>query len=37
MDFNDFTGEVQHRLELATQGEAVRATRAVLQTLSERI
>jgi uncharacterized protein (DUF2267 family) len=37
MDFSDFTCEVQHRLELATQGEAVRATRAVLQTISERI
>ena len=37
MNFSDFTGEVQHRLELGTQGEAVRATRAVLQTLSERI
>lgn len=37
MDFSDFTGEVQHRLELGTQGEAVRATRAVLSTLGERI
>ncbi|MFQ3319437.1 MAG: hypothetical protein ACI8UR_000074 [Natronomonas sp.] len=37
MDFNDFTGEVQHRLELGKQGEAVRATRAVLTTISERI
>ena len=37
MDFSDFTGEVQHRLELGTQGEAVRASRAVLQTLAERL
>ncbi len=37
MDYSDFTGEVQHRLELGTQGEAVRATRAVLSTLGERI
>jgi uncharacterized protein (DUF2267 family) len=37
MDFSDFTGDVQHRLELGTQGEAVRASRAVLQTLAERL
>lgn len=37
MNFSDFTGEVQHRLELGTEGEAVRATRAVLTTLGERI
>ena len=37
MNFSDFTGEVQHRLELGTQGEAVRATRAVLSTLGERV
>lgn len=37
MNFSDFTGEVQQRLELGTQGEAVRATRAVLQTLAERL
>ena len=37
MDFSDFTGEIQHRLELGTQGEAVRATRAVLTTIGERI
>lgn len=37
MDFNEFTGEVQHRIEAATQGEAVRAIRAVLQTLGERL
>lgn len=37
MNFSDFTGEIQHRLELGTEGEAVRATRAVLTTLGERI
>jgi len=37
MKFNEFTGDVQHRLELGTQGEAVRATRAVLTTIRERI
>jgi uncharacterized protein (DUF2267 family) len=35
--FNDFVGEVQHRIEAGTQDEAVRTTRAVLETLSERI
>lgn len=37
MKFTEFTGEVQHRLELDGQGEAVRATRAVLGTLGERL
>lgn len=37
MDFDEFTGQVQHRLELASRGEAVRATRAVLTTLGERL
>ncbi|MFB6120126.1 MAG: DUF2267 domain-containing protein [Halobacteriaceae archaeon] len=37
MKFDDFTGEVQHRLELGTEGEAVRATRVVLTTLGERL
>lgn len=37
MKFTEFTGEVQHRLELGGQGEAVRATRAVLTTLGERL
>lgn len=37
MEYSDFTGEVQHRLELGTQGEAVRATRAVLTTIGERL
>lgn len=37
MNYSDFIGEVQHRLEMGTQGEAVRATRAVLETLGERL
>ena len=37
MDFSDFIGEVQHRLDLGRQGEALRAIRAVLWTLGERI
>lgn len=37
MDYSDFTGEVQHRLDMGTQGEAVRAIRAVLTTLGERV
>lgn len=37
MQYDDFIGEVQHRLELATQGEAVRSTRAFLTTLGERL
>ncbi|WP_225336324.1 DUF2267 domain-containing protein [Halomicrobium urmianum] len=37
MDFDEFTGQVQHRLELANTGEAVRATRATLSTLGRRI
>jgi uncharacterized protein (DUF2267 family) len=37
MNFDEFTGEVQHRLELPGTGEAVRAIRATLQTLGERI
>lgn len=37
MDFKDFTGEVQHRIEAGTQGRAVRATRAVLTTLGDRL
>lgn len=37
MEYSDFTGEVQHRIEAATQGEAVRSIRAVLTTLGERI
>ncbi len=37
MDFDEFTGQVQHRLELADTGEAVRAIRATLSTLGQRI
>ena len=37
MNFSDFTGEVQHRIDAGTQGEAVRTTRAVLTTLGERL
>jgi len=37
MDFDEFTGEIQHRLELAGTGETVRAIRATLSTLGKRI
>ena len=37
MDFDEFTGTVQHRLELPGTGEAVRAIRATLMTLGQRI
>jgi uncharacterized protein (DUF2267 family) len=37
MDFDTFTGEAQHRLELPGTGETVRAIRATLLTLGERI
>lgn len=37
MNYDDFTGEVQHRVDAGTQGEAVRTTRAVLSTLGERL
>lgn len=37
MDFDEFTGEVQNRLELASTGETLRAIRATLTTLGERI
>ncbi|WP_121821938.1 DUF2267 domain-containing protein [Halostella salina] len=37
MDYSEFIGAVQHRLELGRQGEAVRACRAVLTTLGERL
>lgn len=37
MDYHDFVGEVQQRLELPGMGEAVRAIRAVLTTLGERL
>jgi uncharacterized protein (DUF2267 family) len=37
MDFDEFTGTVQHRLELPGTGETVRAIRATLMTLGARI
>jgi uncharacterized protein (DUF2267 family) len=37
MNFDEFTGTVQHRLELAGTGETVRAIRATLMTLGQRI
>lgn len=37
MDYQEFIGQVQHRLELAKFGQAVRATRATLTTLGERL
>jgi uncharacterized protein (DUF2267 family) len=37
MNFDEFTGEVQHRLELPGTGEALRAIRATLMTLGERL
>lgn len=35
--YTDFMGEVQHRIEAGRQAEAVRTTRAVLETLGERV
>jgi len=37
MNFDEFTGTIQHRLELSGTGETVRATRATLMTLGQRI
>ncbi|WP_134671528.1 DUF2267 domain-containing protein [Halorussus marinus] len=37
MQYNEFMGQVQNRLELPEQSRAVRATRAVLTTLGERL
>ncbi len=37
MDFDEFTGQVQHRLELPNTGKAVRAIRATLLPLGQRI
>lgn len=37
MNFDEFTGAVQHRLELSGTGETVRAIRATLTTLGERL
>ena len=37
MDYSQFIGQVQHRLELGTQGKTVRAIRATLTTVGERL
>jgi uncharacterized protein (DUF2267 family) len=37
MKYNEFIGNVQNRARLGTQGEAVRATRATLEVLGERL
>ncbi len=37
MNFSQFIGQVQHRLELSGEGEALRAVRGVLTTLGERL
>ena len=37
MNFDEFTGTIQHRLELPDTGRTVRAIRATLMTLGERI
>ncbi|MEF8782141.1 MAG: DUF2267 domain-containing protein [Haloarculaceae archaeon] len=37
MNFDEFTGEIQHRLELPGTGETVRTIRATLMTLGQRI
>ena len=37
MDFDEFTGEIQHRLEFSDTGRTLRTVRATLMTLGERI
>ena len=37
MNFDEFTGQVQHRLQLADTGRTLRTIRATLMTLGERI
>ncbi len=37
MQFDEFIGQVQHRARLAATDEAIRTTRATLQTLAERL
>ncbi|MFA9517390.1 DUF2267 domain-containing protein [Halopenitus sp. H-Gu1] len=37
MNFDEFTGKIQHRLELPGTGETVRAIRATLMTVGQRI
>ena len=37
MQYDEFVGQVQHRARLASSGEAIRAIRATLETLAERL
>lgn len=37
MQYDAFLGEIQHRLELATKGDAAKVTRVVLNVLGERL
>lgn len=37
MQFHEFVGRVQHRARLASEGEALRATRATLEVLGQRL
>jgi uncharacterized protein (DUF2267 family) len=37
MSYEDFVGQVQHRAQLASTGDAVSAIRATLETLAERL
>lgn len=37
MDFDEFTGQVQHRLKFPNTGRTLRAIRATLMTLGQRI
>ena len=37
VSYDDFMGEVQHRIKADSRSEAVRTTRAVLETLGERV
>lgn len=37
MTYDEFMGQVQHRARLASTGEAVRATRATLEVLAQRL
>lgn len=37
MQFDEFVGRVQHRARLASEGEALKATRATLEVLGQRL
>jgi uncharacterized protein (DUF2267 family) len=37
MTYDEFIGQVHHRARLGTTGDAVRATRATLEVLGERL